>query len=734
MADDELTESSEGPRRKTFTPPSDDAVFTGSFPVIDDVSPEVPAVSPIPPLTPPPSAAIAPPVRTSLSDADILARFSGETAGSTAEMITELERQVSLREDEEEAFEMWANLTRATRGTSAGEIVSRERIVFDGGTPPPIEVPEREDAGGPLAETPSAETPSAETPPELVGSDDESMAADAAKGVLSGEVLVSGTVSADEEEPQEPEPLESALSEDQVAHDELVVEDPAVENSAVEELAEEHWPLDQTESAGGANEETPAEPTAALAPMIDRIGLEPTPENHRTLTRVGLFWLWFATLTPVVGIVGGSFFVSQGAGVLETAVALGAAAVVSGAIISASAYAGAKTGLSTLHTAQATFGRVANALPSAFLVLIRIAVLGVIVLAAQRLITDVAVAANWWSFDLWILRASAAGLVLAVVITLALLGGRILRIALYSSAGVSVAALAAFAVLTGPTVNASALQSWSADALTVVALGSLALAGVLVLFGHTGGDLARYSRSGRAGSVSAISGLAAVVPTVLFVTYVAWVGASTPTFARALVADPVGALAGQLPPWFPAPVLLGLVVPLVVLGALSLFSGGLAVVSAGVAIPRNLGTGLIAVLVSAGVAAAIIVDHSISQYFPDALYVVGVVLVAWGGTYAADVAFGSHRLDNLVRGSVPAVRVAPLAGFVLAIAAGWGLISSSVGWMSWVGYAFPLLELAGLIDLRDGQPGVLVALVIASVVSVVAAASTRTPRAEVVDG
>ena len=123
-----------------------------------------------------------------------------------------------------------------------------------------------------------------------------------------------------------------------------------------------------------------------------------------------------------------------------------------------------------------------------------------------------------------------------------------------------------------------------------------------------------------------------------------------------------------------------------------------------------------------------------SQYFPDALYFVGVVLVAWGASYAMDIALGHRRLAQLSAGEVPAVRFGPLAGFVVAVALGWGLISSSVGWLSWVGYIFPLLDMAGLVDLSRAQPGVLVALVVAGLVSAVAALPRRSASAEVVDG
>ena len=52
-------------------------------------------------------------------------------------------------------------------------------------------------------------------------------------------------------------------------------------------------------------------------------------------------------------------------------------------------------------------------------------------------------------------------------------------------------------------------------------------------------------------------------------------------------------------------------------------------------------------------------------------------------------------------------------------------MSSSVPWLSWQGYLFPLGEQAGLMDLSPAQPGVLVAFVLASVVSLIGGLMTR---------
>jgi NCS1 family nucleobase:cation symporter-1 len=705
MVENQEPEDTEGPRRKTFAPPAEGATFTGSLPVMGDTDESGAPVAPIVPVIPAPTAAIAPPIRTSLRDEEILAKFRSESAGSTAEMINELEAQVTLREEEEEAFTMWANLTRATRGASAEEIITRERIVFDGGTPEPLPVmedplPEGIDDSEPEAEPEAEEESVAEEEPQ----EDASI----------------------EPEPVEPEPVEPEEESEKEPEEDQVDEDrwPLAQNEAAEEP-------EVVEAAGVEDE-----PVKNSVPVLDRTGLEPTAENQKVLSTAGLFWSWWATLTPVVGIIAGAFLVSRGLGLLETVVALGAAALLSGGLIAAGAYAGARTGLATLHTAQMTFGRIGNAVPSVLVLVIRLALVGLLALGAETLATRVVSSAGWWPFDLWILRAAIAALIAGIVVTLAILGGRALRIGLYVSAGFQALGILGFVVVTAPALSFDGVGLWSGSALQVIALGSLALSVLLVLFGHTGGDLARYHRGGGGGrsAVATVSGLVAVVPTILFVSYVALVAIGSPRLAITLVTDPVGTLAAGLPAWYPAPLLLGLVLPLIGLASLALFSGGLATLSAGVRVSRPVATSVFAVISAGAVAAAIAFEQSVAGYVPSLLYVAGVVLAAWGASFALDVALGAHRLDSVATGTIPAWRVAPLAGMVVGIAAGLGMITSSVAWLSWLGYLLPLLEMAGLIDLSAGQLGVLVALVVSGAVSAITALAIRSKAAQVAHG
>ncbi len=76
-------------------------------------------------------------------------KFGDPHAGSTADMMAELEKQVALKEQEEQAFADWENTVRHVLGDEAESLIARERIIFDGGDPGPLESEETEE---PVAE------------------------------------------------------------------------------------------------------------------------------------------------------------------------------------------------------------------------------------------------------------------------------------------------------------------------------------------------------------------------------------------------------------------------------------------------------------------------------------------------------------------------------------------------------------------------------------------------------
>ena len=702
MADEET----EGPRRKTYTPPEASEPFTGSLPTIGESgSPEV-----VPPPSanriPNPTSTIAPPVRTSLSDAEILARFQGENAGSTAQMMEELERQVNLREEEEEAFEMWANLTRATRGVDAEAIIERERIIFDGGDPSSLEVSPPE----PLVDS------HVELEQELDANDDadddaevvleipveDELPIDVSDDPIEPESVEPESVEADSLEtvPLETEPTEvneaPSLGEDL---DSDVVE-PETPDESVESDPDQ-WPLTQTQKA----------PDSAVDAVVSD-NAEPSAEDSRGVSTLGLLGAWLSALVPVLGLLAGSYFVVRGLGVLESGVALAAGGLLAGVLIAVVASVSTRQSVSAARVATTTFGTAGNALPGALLLVIRWAVVLTLVIWGSSLASRVLVVSGLWPFEAVIATITTTVTIAVLVIVLALLGQKVLTIALWVGA---VAGLVGVGLVVGLTANSltlgNSLLVWNADWLMVLAAGSLVLATLVVLFGPVASELGRGYPGKSVRGVPWIAGFAAVVPTALIGTYVAWVSISSPGLLPKLASDPVLIVSQIAPVWYPVPAILAMVLPLIALAATSLNSAGHHTLALRIPVSHSVATTISAVVVVLALVAQGVFAHSVVGYFPHLLYTLGVVVVAWAATVVVDqVGISGHA-------STPHWRIAPLLGFVVSVALGWGLLSSSVSWLSWQGYVYPLLEAVGLIDLSSAQLGVVAAGVVAALVA-----------------
>ena len=692
MADEET----EGPRRKTYTPPEASEPFTGSLPTIgESESPEVVAPTSASRVQNPTST-IAPPVRTSLSVAEILARFQGDNAGSTAQMMEELERQVNLREEEEEAFEMWANLTRATRGVDAEAIIERERIIFDGGDPSSLEVsapepvvepsPELEEEleGGPevpVEDEPPVDNPDDSTEPESIET----------------ESIESELIEPESDDLESSEVDEAPRLEDDVEPD---ASQPETPDDSVESDPDQ-WPLTQTQKASDSAVEAVTPENAELS-----------VEDSRGVSTLGLLGSWLSAIVPVLGLLAGAYFVVRGLGVLESGVALATGALLAGLLIAVVASVSSRQGVSAARVATATFGAAGNALPGALLLVIRWAVVVTLVLWGSSLASRVLDESGLWPFATEIATITTTAVIAVLVIFLALSGGKVLTIALWVGAVIGVMGVGLVVGLTANTLSVETTAfSWSADVLVVVAAGSLVLATLVVLFAPAAGEFGRGYAGKSVRSVPWIAGFAAVVPTVIIGTYVAWVSISSPGLLPQLASDPVLIVSQIAPLWYPVPAILVMVVPLIAVAAISLNSAGHHTLALRIPVSHPIATTISSVVVVLALLAQGVFAHSVVGYFPHILYTLGVVVVAWAATVVVDQV-GTNAQDPS-----PQWRFAPLIGFVVSVALGWGLLGSSVPWLSWQGYIYPLLEALGLIDLSSAQLGVVVAGIVAALVA-----------------
>jgi NCS1 family nucleobase:cation symporter-1 len=237
-------------------------------------------------------------------------------------------------------------------------------------------------------------------------------------------------------------------------------------------------------------------------------------------------------------------------------------------------------------------------------------------------------------------------------------------------------------------------------------------------------DYSRYlPRSASAGGVIGWTTVAAsIAPIVLLVVGLLLAGSSA-DLSSALAADPIGALAAALPTWFLVPFALAAVLGLVGGAVLDIYSSGLALLAAGLRIPRYSAALVDGVIMVLGTIYVVFVAQDFLGQFTGFLITLGVPVAAWCGIFLADTALRrrDYAEEDLYRpsGRYGDVRWVPVLLLVVCTALGWGLVTNSAaGWLSWQGYLLGPFGLGG----TDGawayaNLGVLVSLVVGFVVT-----------------
>jgi NCS1 family nucleobase:cation symporter-1 len=218
----------------------------------------------------------------------------------------------------------------------------------------------------------------------------------------------------------------------------------------------------------------------------------------------------------------------------------------------------------------------------------------------------------------------------------------------------------------------------------------------------------------------------AVAPIVLLVFGLLLAGSST-ALSTAIGANPIGALAGELPKGFLVPFVVVAVLGLVGGSVLDIYSSGLSLLAAGVRIPRFAAALVDGVIMIAGTVYVVFFATDFIGPFTGFLITLGVPIAAWCGIFLADLI--QRRRDYAERdlfapdGRYGDVRVLPAALLVLGTVIGEGLIvnTTGTGWLKWQGYLLDPFGLGGKTgSWAFANLGVLAALVIGFVVTLVA--------------
>lgn len=654
----------EAPRRSTFQEPLEENLPSSESFLLEEAT-----VQPDTPVTP---QYFAPPVRTSRTQQDIIAAFESEGSSGSGDKIAELEEQLALQSEEEAAFASWAVVIRETRPDRAAEIIAHEREIFDGAEPSelvfePVEAAELPDT----------------TPLEAEATVEEE---DAVQAQDLGEIPVDPPPVSNPDPDPDPDPDPEPAS----APETVSAPEP-IDAAAGAPPRSEVWPLMQ----GGLVDE----PVSMLSDSEDPPfqGLWP------------LVATWGFALVPFLGLTAGVWVVSMGLSFFQALVVASVAALVIGFVVAS---------LAKVSTPmQNTFGRVGSVLPALLMVVLRLMALALVLWWVSRTAAELAVIAGWWSGPEWVAHTVAAVVLGGVSFAHVFFRASVMRVTLWASAGLGVLGTTAVIVRTAPEIVAPPTWTWTAEILPLFSAGSLVLVLGLVAFAPVANSLASLAPRSGSRLVATMSGIASVLPLGLLMSYAAWMSESAPGFALGILRDPIATMGSGLGTWFPAPMLVVLVLPFAGFLAIGLWSlvGSLKEMS--VPGPRSAYGSVLMLTVGGLVALGILFESSFLDALPDAFFTAGVIVAACVGTIA---------IDSIIPGKVQATRGlswrwGPFVGMAVAVAVGLGVVSSDISWLSWQGYLLGFLESQGFGDLAPGNLGIVFALLLGGMGSALSA-------------
>ncbi|MDY7529565.1 MULTISPECIES: purine-cytosine permease family protein [unclassified Cryobacterium] len=431
-----------------------------------------------------------------------------------------------------------------------------------------------------------------------------------------------------------------------------------------------------------------------------------------------LFWPWFAANVSVLGISYGSFLLGFGISFWQATIVGLVGIVLSFALCGFVALAGKRGHAPTMTLSRAVFGVDGNRVPSALSWLLTVGwetvLASLAVLATATVFTELG----------WDGGALTQVVALVVVAGLIVLGGvfgfdLIMRLQKWITIVTGLLTVV-YVFLVVDHIDFPAIAAIPAgDTPHVIGALVFMMTGFGLGWVQAAADYSRYlprSASSR-GVVGWTTAGASLAPVVLLLFGLLLAGSSS-DLSAAIAVDPIGALTTILPVWFLVPFALVAVLGLIGGAVLDIYSSGLALLAAGLRVPRFAAAGIDGVIMVLGAIYVVFFAGSFLGPFQGFLITLGVPVAAWCGIFLADFALRRSGYDAAglldPRGRYGSVRVGALALLVLGSVVGWGLVTNGFAdWLAWQGYLLDPLGLGGRTgDWAFANLGVLVALVI----------------------
>ncbi|MEU4249733.1 cytosine permease [Amycolatopsis sp. NPDC026612] len=437
---------------------------------------------------------------------------------------------------------------------------------------------------------------------------------------------------------------------------------------------------------------------------VETNGLDVIDDAERRGRPRQLFWPWFGANVSVLGLSYGSFTLGFGISFGQALVAGVVGILFSFLLCGFIAIAGKRGSAPTMLLSRAAFGVRGNRLPSAISWLLTVGWETVLAALATLATATVFERLGWGGGTPT--KVVALVVVAALTVAAGVLGfDAIMRLQTWITWITGVLTVVYVVLVAGDVHWAAVTALPSGSAQQWVGALVFLMTGFGLGWVNAAADYSRYlprSSSSR-GVVGWTTFGASVAPVVLLVFGLLLAG-SSPDLSKAIAADPIGALTTLLPLWFLVPFAIVAVLGLVGGAVLDIYSSGLALLSAGVRIPRPAAALVDGVLMILGTVYIVFSGGEFLGQFQGFLVTLGVPVAAWCGVMLADVllrrsGYAERELFDPA-GRYGDVRVGPIAVVLVATALGWGLVTNtSADWLKWQGYLLEPFGLGG----RDGS-------------------------------
>jgi NCS1 family nucleobase:cation symporter-1 len=478
---------------------------------------------------------------------------------------------------------------------------------------------------------------------------------------------------------------------------------------------------------------TTPEPTAqsgGRALAIEANGINAITVDERHGKPRDLFWPWFGANVSVLAISYGSYVLGFGISFWQAAVVAVAGVVASNLLVGLVAIAGKRGSAPTMTLSRSAFGVRGNRLPAA--------ISWVLTVGWETVLAAVAVLATATVFGRlgWGSGTPTKVVALIVVVGLIALAGTlgfdlIMKAQRWVTPVTAVLTVAyiGFAIGHVDLSEVSAVPGGTVQA--VIGAFLFTMTGFGLGWVNAAADYSRYlPRSASSRGVVGWTTLGASLPPATLLVVGLLLAGSSGDLSSALAADPVGALTTILPTWFLVPFALVAVLGLVGGAVMDVYSSGLALLNAGLRVPRSAAVGIDSAIMLAGAVYIVFASSDFLAPFQGFLITLGVPIAAWAGVFLADLTLRrtSYAEADLFdrAGRYGDVRLVPIAVITVATVLGWGLVTNTAAsWLQWQGYLLGASGLGG----KDGawayaNLGVIVALVLGYLATLLATGRT----------